>query len=322
MRIKILVLIFCALTSLCFSQQQAKSIPLDNQISALSDSLVKLNLKISDLSNKLSWKNEILEERLKQASDTISNQNSLFDGFGVLYSIITIVITLIAIALPILTYQFGVKPSQDALKDFEANSEKKFETYLNKTRNKQIEQAIENIKSQNQVLKTNATMFLSLTQHQGFTDQQLYKLFMLLKSDEVDQVTKGTIAFAISNRKSDHATNYFTEELKSPKNINVKYAAIRYFANIGIEAYLSVFKDLISNATDKNAEFNIVTISAGQANKNAVQFLLNDKSIIDQLGDDALRMQKLTIPSLKTSWQLTDEEIDKTYLSEKIKNLP
>jgi hypothetical protein len=323
MRTTTLTLLFFILTTLSYSQQQqVKTTSLDKQVSALKDSLVKLNSKVSDLTDRQGWKNEILEERLKQASDTIANQNSLFDGFAVLYAIITIVITLIAIALPILTYQFGVKPSQDALKEFEANAEKKFETYLNKARNKQIEQAIENIKSQNQELKTNAVTFLSLTQHQGFTEQQLYKLFVLLKTSDIDQITKGTIAYTISNRKSDYATDYFTEALKDPKNINIKYAAIRYFANIGIEPHIKVLRDLISKATDKNTEFNTIAIYVAQANKEAVKLLLNDKSVIDLLDDSAIKMQKITVPSLKTSWQLTDEEVEKTYLYERIKNLP
>jgi hypothetical protein len=322
MRTATFTFLFFLLTTLCYSQQQEKSFLLDKQVSALRDSLAKLNSNISNLTERQTWKNEILEERLKQASDTIANQNSLFDGFGVLYAIITIVITLIAIALPILTYQFGIKPSQKALKEFEANSEKKFETYLNKTRNKQIEQAIENIKSQNQELKNNAVSFLSLTQHQGFTDQQLYRIYVLLKSNEIDQMTKGTIAYTISNRKSDYATDYFTEALKDPMNINVKYAAIRYFANIGIEQYLSILKDLVANADDKNTEFNTIAVYVGQVNKNAIKVLLSNKPIIDLLDEAAIEKQKLTLPSFKTSWQLTDEEIEKSYLNERIKSLP
>lgn len=265
---------------------------------------------------KQEYKNQILEQRIQQASDTISNQNSLFDGFGVLYAIITIVIALIGIALPVLTYQFGIKPSQDALKEFENNADKKMEEFLAKTRNKQIEQAIENIKSDNQELKTNAVTYLSLTQHQGFSNEQLFKLFTLLKSDKIDQVTKGTIAYTISNRKSDYATEYFKEAILEPKNVNVKYAATRYFANVGIEDFLDVIRELVSSFTDKNTELNTLLIHMANTNKAAVKILINDKELIDTLNKKDIE----AVSNFKASWQLSDKEFEESYLNERIKN--
>jgi hypothetical protein len=292
----------------------------DKKITELYDTVKQLKQQVQILTDKQEWKNQILEERLKQASETISSQNSLFDGFGVLYAIITVVIALIAIALPILTYQFGIKPSQEALKEFENNAEKKMEEFLFKTRNIQIEQAIENLKSQNQELKTNALAFLSLTQHQGFTDQQLYKLFLLLKSNDIDQAIKGTIAFTISNRKSDYATDYFSTALKDPKNTNIKYAAIRYFTSIGIENYIHIFRDLISDSKDKNTEFITLLGYIFGVNRNSLVTILNDKELIDKLDKNAINSLKLSLPTLKTTWQLSDNEVEQSYLNEKLKN--
>lgn len=320
---KIITTILLILTlSFAYGQKQAtpKDNPIDKKIVELSDSLNVLKIQFQELKEKQNWKNEVLNDRLQQASDTISNQNSLLDGFGVLYTIITIIIALIGVVLPVLTYQFGIKPSQDALKEFENNADKKMEEFLAKSRNKQIEQAIENLKSQNQELKTNAVTYLSLTQHQGFSDQQLFKLFMLLKSDDIDQVTKGTLAYTISNRKSDYATEYFKEAVKNPANVNVKYAATRYFANIGVENHLDVFRSLVANALDKNTEFNTILIHIANTNKNAVKILINDKLFVDNLDNEALKMQKLTVQNFKASWQLTDKELEESYLNEKIKN--
>jgi len=88
--------------------------------------------------------------------------------------------TLIAIGLPIITYQFGVKPSQNALKELETNLDNKVAAYLEKTRNEQVKKSIEHLKGDNNDLKGQAISFLSLTQHEGFSDEQMFEFFRLL----------------------------------------------------------------------------------------------------------------------------------------------
>ncbi|HMK24425.1 MAG TPA: hypothetical protein VK483_00245 [Chitinophagaceae bacterium] len=314
MRHKQLLLLFVLIGGISFGQTTNNEIDHNKQVIELSDSIKRQAILIRTLSEQISLKNVILEERLKQASDTISNQNALSDGFGVIYTIITIIVALLGIVLPILTYQFGIKPSQKALKEFENNIDKKFEQYLIDSRNSQIEQATENLKSQNQELKSNAVTFLSLTQHQGFNDQQLFKLFLLLKSSNIDQTTKGTIAYSISNRKSDFATEYFYEALKDSSNVGVKYAALRYFANIGIENHLKIYRDLISQANDKLLEFSTILIHNGSINKNANIILINDKEFIDGLGVTATNSLRNDFEIYSKSWQINEEDISNSYL--------
>ena len=288
-------------------------------INQLKSEIAELKSEITKLKEKAQWKNEIFEQRVQQASDTIANQNSIIDGFGVLYGIITVVIALIAIALPILTYQFGIKPSQNALKEFEKNADKRMEDFLEKTRNKQIEQAIENIKSQNPELKNKATTFLSLTQYQGFTDEQLYKLFLILKSENVDEITKGQIAFSISNKKSDYATEYFTTALQN-NYISVKYAAIKYFDNIGFDNHSDIFRDLISKSEDKYTELVSLLNILYTLNKKSILMVINNKDVVDSLDQKALKAFKEELSSLNVIWKFNDNEFEKSYLNEKAKN--
>lgn len=291
---------------------------LENKVNQLEDSLENKSFLSDLLVSQLKYKNQILEERINQASDTISNQNSLFDGFGILYSIITIIIAIIGIVLPILTYQFGIKPSQKALENFENNAETKIEDFLEKSRNRQIEQAIHNISSDNQELKSNAVTYLSLTQYQGFSDEQLFKLLTLLKSDKIDQVTKGILAYAISNRKSDYANEYFKEEIFTPDNSNIKYAAIRYFANTGIENYLNTIRKLVYSSSDKTSEFNSLLIHMASINKEAVKVLINDKKLIDYFDEKDIELQKQTLN--KDLLQISEKEFEKSYLFKKLNN--
>jgi len=322
MKTRMLTIIMLIFTfGFAYGQENPNNSKLDKnvvEISQLKSEIAELKSEIIELKEKAQWKNEIFEQRLQQASDTIANQNSLFDGFGVLYGIITVIIALIGIALPILTYQFGIKPSQNALKEFENNADKKMEDFLEKSRNKQIEQAIENIKSQNPELKSNATTFLSLTQHQGFTDEQLYKLFLILKSADIDETTKGQIAFSISNKKSDYATEYFTTALQN-NYVNIKYAAIKYFVNIGFDNHLNIFRDLISKSENKYIELVTLLTWLYSLNKNSILTVINNKDIVDSLDQQALKTLKGALPSLNKTWRIEENEFEKSYLNEMVK---
>lgn len=117
----------------------------------LSDSLKHLKNQIQDLSSLREWEKEVLEKRLEQASDTIANQTSMIEGFGTFYTIVGILIAAIGLILPAITYVLGIRPSQKALQEFEQNADKKIENFLSKKRNKQIEQAISDLKSDNPV---------------------------------------------------------------------------------------------------------------------------------------------------------------------------
>lgn len=316
---KIATLILILTLTFCHGQKFQEVKLQGLKVTEPADSIRLLNKQVQTLIAKQEWKSQILEERLKQASDTISNQNSLFDGFGILYGIITIVIALVAIVLPILTYQFGIKPSQKALKEFENNADKKMENFLAKYRNNQIEQAIENLKSEIPELRSNAISYLTLTQYQGLTNEQLYRLVLALKSGNIDSSIISPIAYLISNRKSDPATDYFKTTINDPENVNIKHAAIRYFANNSIENYQSVFRGLILNSKDQKEEFLSLLSQLYPINQNSFVTLLNDKELIERLDEKCFKELRSSIALLKSAtWSQAKKEIEDSYLVEKL----
>lgn len=225
---------------------------------------------------------------------------------------------MVGIALPILTYQFGIKPSQDALKDFEKDIDRKIDTYLFKTRDNQINQALENIKSKDIELRSNAITYLSLTQHQGFTDEQLFKLFQILKSKEIDQITKGTLSFSISTRKNEYATEYLREAIQDPTNIYTKVPAIRYLGTIGIENHLDVFQKLLSNSTDKNIEFCTILNYLANVNNEAIKILINNNPFVDLLDKKSIEQLKLSVQHYLGSWRISEDDFQNSYLKTKL----
>jgi hypothetical protein len=289
----------------------------------------KIENKVTEQSNvdnnyeikKLEYQNEILKERLEQASDTINNQNSIVSGFSLIYTIITIIIALLGITLPILTYFFGIRPSQKALSEFEKNIDKKMEEYIENSRNNQIEEAIENLSGNNQELIINAINYLNITAHQGFKETQIFNILKVLRESELDDSKKGAIANLFISKKSSYATDYFKSAIFLKGNI--KTAAIRYFANNDLSENLELFRQLLKNANDQNSEFYTIVTYCMLTNKLAVNILFNDKKFIDIIDQNFGKIIKSNLShgvlSFAESFGLSENEMKETYLYEKFK---
>jgi hypothetical protein len=290
---------------------------LQTDISHLQDSIKNRNLVTKKLIDKQEFKNEILEQRIQQASDTIKNQNSLFNGFGIIYSIITIVMTLIAIGLPIITYQFGVKPSQNALKELETNLDNKVAAYLEKTRNEQVKKSIEHLKGDNNDLKGQAISFLSLTQHEGFSDEQMFEFFRLLKSDKLSDTHKGTVAYLLSSRVNDYANEIFSDK-EQLKNNAIKSSAYQYIPKAGISKFIKPLINFLKDNSNQYGEFwTLITITQ-MYSKSTINELINNKELIDILKPETLVTMKTGIKSLLDNLEIDENIFKKTYLYKKI----
>ena len=276
------------------------------------DSLINLQNKNKDL---------IYEQRIQQASETIANQNSLISGFSTLYTVITIVLALIGISLPILTYQFGIKPSQKALKEFQENADKQIGAFVINNRNKQIEQAILNITSNNPELKNNALNFLSLTAYEGFTNSQIDEMINLLYLENIDPDIKNSIAFTISSKKHPSSTNYFRKVLE--ENIQDQFnSAITYFKNINSFDYFDSLKKFIQNSDQQSEDYLFVSIYVSYQKGEALLNYLNYKPIVDSLKENSLISLKESINIYnETTWKINDEDFKACYLFQKVNEI-
>lgn len=314
------ILLFFTL-SFVFGQNQTiqKENRVDEKIVERCDSLNVLKTPLQELKEKQEWEKEVLNDRLQQASDTIANQNSLLDGFGVLYTIITIIIALIGVVLPVLTYQFGIKPSQDALKEFENNADKKIKDYLKETRQEQIKKSIEHLKGDNVELKGQAVSFLSLTQHEGFTDQELFEFYRLIKSGKLSDTQIGSVAYLLGSRVNEYANEVFgdTELLKS--NV-IKSSAYQYIPKVGFKNFIQPLKKFLTDNTNQYGEFFTLLIFSNTNDSNAVMEILNNNELVDTLTNETLKTMKSAMKSSLENIKITEDEYKGTYLYKKIEN--
>lgn len=291
----------------------------DKKIVELADSLNVIKIELQELKEKQNWKNEILNDRLQQASDTISSQNSLLDGFGVLYTIITIIIALIGVVLPVLTYQFGIKPSQDALKEFEKNADKKIKDYLKQTRQEQINKSIEHLKGDNIELKGQAISFLSLTQHEGFTDNELFEFYRLIKSGKLSETHIGTVAYLLGSRVNEYANDVFGDIELLKSNV-IKSSAYQYIPKVGFKNFIQPLKRLLTDNTNQYGEFYTLLIFSNMNDSKSALEILNNNELIDTLTVETLKTMKSALKSSLQNIKITEEDYEKTYLYKKIEN--
>lgn len=257
---------------------------------------------------------------VNQTNQTIQNQNSLISSFGIIYTIITIIIAIIAIGLPLITYQFGIKPSREALKELENNLDKKVADYLKETRNLQIKKSIEHLKGENAELKGQAVSFLSLTQHEGFTDQELFEFYRLIKSGVLSDSHIGTIAYLLSSRVNEYANKIFGDK-ECLENNAIKSAAYQYIPKVGIQEFKDPLKSFLKDNTNQYAEFfTLLTFTNMYSSKMTTQ-IFDNQAIVDVLTDETLKLIKSNIKQTLENMKIDKKDFDGTYLSEKIEKV-
>lgn len=245
----------------------------------VSDSVVKSNFMILansiDLTNK-SIDDTRLRESLKSAESTINKQNSLIDGFGTIFTFLTIIMGILAIGLPILTFNFNknikkeVKESiietqniqRDIIKEHsnlrnrieeqilalykeketlfnEIKNElnNKFEEFLYNNKKQQIEQALINLSVDETVFKNPAISVLSHTAISYFEEEHLFKIYKLVKRTNLDFDKKIILVKIMSEIINEFSDEFF---LSLPQDQQLNNKEIRYYA------YLYFAKENIS----------------------------------------------------------------------------
>lgn len=200
--------------------------------SLLKEKTDTISASIDNVNNRIDEKR--LEESLKSAESTLNKQNYLLVGFDTYYTYLTILIGLLTLGLPILFWIFGIRPARKALK----KAKRKFSEHLKEYRIEQINESIENLKSGNQELITSSVNFvLSLIPSYKFREDQLYKMYMIVKYANVDALTKDNLSYILSRHTYPFCYDYF-EYVKnfSQKELlgvdgknNLKYYTYLYF---------------------------------------------------------------------------------------------
>lgn len=266
-------------------------------------------------------RNQILEERLDQASDTIAGQSSLLGGFGIIYTIITMIIAVLAIALPILNYQFGIKPSREALKEIQSGLDKKFSEFLSQSRETQVDDSITKLADADYTVRQMASSYLSLTQHLGFSEYQLFRLYGFVKKGELDLNTKSLIANFLTSKETSFATSFFIEEMRS-QSMDMKHYALKYFIVAGgIARHMDHIVEYVSQSPHKDVAYNGLIANVVSFDVESVLILLNNKELVNVLGEEDLKELRKTSFLYPKIWRIPEEKLEQTYLYKRMNSI-
>ena len=303
------LLVFSFSFTYCYSQP--KNINESIQIKKeLNDSIVKLKMQIGVLENKLSVSDSVsknnskdlslaldsikktiedtrLRESIKSAESIINKQNSLIDGFSVIFTILTLFLGLAPIGIYFLT----IRPANKALK----KAKHKFELEIKNYNDQQINEAINNLKSNNHLLINNSlNHILSLIPKDKFSEQQLYKLYSVVKYERIEHTTRESIVFLLSNFNFPFCKNYFFDLILEPvdtiENNNLKNFAFNYLIKFHkSEKYLlEQINQLIINCTKKKESLIILLDFLVPDHVELIWTLLNFDPLIRQFTIDDL----------------------------------
>lgn len=284
----------------------------------IADSLDNLqNIINKELNNKSKTISE-LELKLEDSKNTISFLNSVIGTFSAFLTGLGIFIAIIALIVPFATYHYAVKPSREALKDLEKNFDNRLEQYLWENRNNQINKAIEKIKDGNAEEKSQAISFLSFTQSEGLTDEQLFQIYRLLKKNQADYSIKSQLSFILSSRRTDYASELFNSSDVKDDPV-IRQMAMLYYAKTGYKNNYKGLNSIISEKNNQDINFNSFIGNLHLYNSSDVAEAICDNKLIDILSKETLTKLKKSFPNYIKSLGL-NVDFENSYLNDRIKN--
>lgn len=190
----------------------------------------------------------VMASQLQLANEDIVRQSNLINNFGSVYTIIGVFFLLLGIFIPAWTYISSIKPSKDILNDFDSKVEKKFTEFISTKRVQEVDIALRDILSNTFQVQDSAIQFLSFTQHQSFTDEQILKIYEALMSGVIENRRRPPLQMILAKYEKSYISEYFL--------MHIKFAdftcgiAIQYFVTFGIEKFIYRIRDVITGLSE------------------------------------------------------------------------
>lgn len=262
--------------------------------------------KIEEMDDRLSkieklMDSKMLEHRLESASEIIRWQDAQINTIQLFLIGVS---AFIAIFIPVFTYIFAIKPAKEATEKLKI----KFLEFLEGYETKQIEQAIENLKSNDKYLRQSASLYLSLKQYFPFEDRHLFKIQKMLSDPQIEDSTKGVLALLLSNRKSEYADEYFSKLMRGEVQQDTSvYYALKYFATAGITDYLEIMAEYILNSKDPYNRYINCASTIAQISKEALLQLVNNENINKNLKPETRKKIYWHLQNIGSTYRIKKE---------------
>lgn len=321
------------------NQEKFDVIKMEN--TALRKELSRKGDSINFLLSKINsdQQNVELEKSVETGEALIRKQNYLLSGFSTYYTYLTILIGLLTLGLPLLVWIFGIRPARQALK----KAKKKFNAHLKEYRIEQINESIENLKSGNsEIVNSSVNFIISLIPSYKFRENQLYKMYMISKYENINSNTRENLSFILMNHNYPFCKDYFFSIIRdnsesietSPlKNYSFNYL-MKFHKN---ETYLlNMLKELIIKDINSNKEYNYKKILGWCIPDYTEIFwkLLSFKPLVEEFDSneinsifeafkdrsDIISLESSELRSEEERLELYNQKLDQTLVGQKNKD--
>ncbi len=228
--------------------QQADSSKLHDYgkyISALTEKIEKQDSTISIIANDLiSVKKE--NDLYTKALDINSN---LFDGTSMFFTIVSILLSIIVIAIPVINYFLVLKPNAVALAkiqnidtDIVSRIESNFEKYFERLRIGKRKKIIQMLSDRSSI--SAVTSFLFLNYDDALDNDDTIKIIDFLKNnDDIEDGDKMVLNSAV-NFENPFSEQYYKSVLDNEVKSKYKYA-IEYFVDNNFKSHIPYLTKII-----------------------------------------------------------------------------
>lgn len=212
------------------------------------DSIIKV---LTDQSSALITKNEIL-------STTLDANGNIFDGLSTYFTLISILVSIIVIAIPFLNYFLVLKPNREALAklekletDIPKKVEEDFGIYLEgfeKRKAKKLIQSLDDPTNLSQVMN-----FFFLSSYSDFDDDDQNRVVAFLEANkEIEYTDRMILNSILRTRPSLITESYYKKVLENGEKNDYEYA-VEYLVEDNPEKHLKYW-ELIITASPKGHE--------------------------------------------------------------------
>lgn len=230
-----------------FAKMQTQLDLINKRISE-KDSVIKV---LTEQSSALKTNNEIL-------STTLDANGNIFDGLSTYFTLISILVSIIVIAIPVLNYFLVLKPNKDALAklekletDIPKKVEEDFGIYLEgfeKRKAKKLIQSLADPTNLNQVIN-----FFFLSSFSDFDDDDQNSVVAFLTANkEIESTDRMVLNSILKSRHSLITESYYKSVLETGDKNDYQYA-LEYLVDNNPEKHLKYW-ELIITASPKGHE--------------------------------------------------------------------
>ena len=306
--------------------------------------VVQMRKSIDSLQQEIETQTQLshnLTLSIETANSVINKQNSLINGFGVIFTVLTLLVAFVPIAQyfisirPIIKDAKGIinradlaldKNKQDFLsfrKEIEERLEERFNVFQEKSKKKVIDQALTNLSSYSEDLQRSALTYLSNSvSADELGEIQLSRISILLRRLKFSENETEKLASFLYYKKGENTDDFFLNLPLYP-NIyrieSIRYYAYRYLLMSNLPDRLECLTKLIL-VTDCPTKDYIKAIGwISSDHKELVLDLINHKNLnINSKIDKVEVFAKLK----ESSFEDLRSKINQSYLSELLAPMP